>query len=340
METAPLQVYIEDLIEKYDHFMLDWDGVLYSGSHSISGSPEAIKMLRENNKKLYYITNTSGRTQKSLQEKLESCGIEFDKKAKTTPKDAKSSKENSTEFESQSEKKVADDVDLETNANNWYSSSVSTSLYLKQKYPEVKKVFVIGEQGCVDQLTQSGIEWIGGEEDPQIYMTGEEYENYKLDPEVGAVIVGFDRKLNYRKISLATLYIQNGRHFIAWNDDMYDMVKGRPIPTTGVTLKTLEYTTKKTPFVWGKPNPVIFSIISEQYNFTQEDKARSIMIGDRLSTDIGMAQNSGIDSLLVLSGWNTLEHINDKNENPDGFIPTYVMPKLGHFKESKLGSEN
>ena len=71
--------------------------------------------------------------------------------------------------------------------------------------------------------------------------------------------------LHYRKSWIATLYIQNGAKFIAWNDDMFDMVQGRPIPTTGVALKCLEYTTGLKPYVWGKPNPHIFELLCKSF---------------------------------------------------------------------------
>ena len=124
---------------------------------------------------------------------------------------------------------------------------------------------MVGEQGLVDVLEQEGIKWIGGEKETETSISPQEYEEYKIDEEVGAVVVGYDMNLNYRKISIATLYMQNGAKFIAWNDDMFDMVQGRPIPTTGVSLKVLEYTTGLKPFVWGKPNPLVFELVRNNF---------------------------------------------------------------------------
>jgi 4-nitrophenyl phosphatase len=192
---------------------------------------------------------------------------------------------------------------------------------------------VIGEQGLVDQLAEFGIESEGGPMEKNITMTPQEYEEYELDPELKAVICGFDMDVSYRKTSIATLYLQNGRKFIAWNDDMFDMVQGRPIPTTGVILKVLEYTTGETPYICGKPNPHIFDIITKQYNLKPEEKSKCIMIGDRLTTDMQFAKNTGIDWALVLTGWNKEEDINDPKENPNNIKPTYVLPRLGHFRK-------
>jgi len=122
-------------------------------------------------------------------------------------------------------------------------------MYLSQEHPDIKKVYFIGEQGIIDAFSSFGIEAVGGPNEKEITMTSTEYEHYELDPEIGAVVVGYDTDVSYRKVCIATLYLQNDRKFIACNDDMFDMVQGRPIPATGVTLNTLEYTTGIKPHV-------------------------------------------------------------------------------------------
>lgn len=320
METNYDKPNIEDLCAKYDYFWFDWDGVLYSGSHAIEGSVAALKYLKEHNKTCFFITNTSSRTQKGLKDKLQSLGIDISV-------DTQVKSEDSLNFTDSGIQRKSEDY--------WFSSSYTTGLYLNQEYPEIKKVFAIGEQGLVDQLAMCGIQAVGGQESKEIAMTPDEYNSYELDPDVGAVVVGYDADCNYRKIWIATLYLQNGRKFIACNDDMFDMIQGRPIPTTGVFLKTLEYTTGIKPYVCGKPNPHIFKLISK--NFGIQDKEHSvIMIGDRLTTDIEMAHNAGISSCLVLTGCNTEEDIQNVEENPNGIIPTHVMPRLGFFNVKHL----
>lgn len=104
---------------------------------------------------------------------------------------------------------------IEININEALPSGLTTAIYLKTNHPEIKKVYVVGEQGLVDVLEEQGIKCIGGEAETEISITAQEYEEYKLDEEVGAVVVGYDMNLHYRKISIATLYIQNGAKFIA-----------------------------------------------------------------------------------------------------------------------------
>ena len=76
----PETPYFEDLVAKYDHFFLDWDGVIYSGGSAIEGSIEAIKYLRENRKSIYFITNSSGRSPSGMKQKFSKIGIEIELK--------------------------------------------------------------------------------------------------------------------------------------------------------------------------------------------------------------------------------------------------------------------
>ena len=160
--------YLNDLVTKYDHFLLDWDGVIYSGGAAIEGSVEAIKYIRKHGKSLYFITNSSGRSQKGLKEKLAKLGVDIEVKEALpswlTPN-------------------LSDKI--------WNITNYTTAIYLKDAYPDIKKVYVIGERGLMDQLELEGIKCIGGADETEVSMTPEEYENYKLDEEVGAVVVGY-----------------------------------------------------------------------------------------------------------------------------------------------------
>lgn len=207
--------------------------MIFSGGHLIDKAPEAIEYLRSKGKSLYFVTNTSGRTQQGMKEKFERMGIKIE------PKEA-------------------------------ISSGLTTAMYLTHEHPDIKKVYVIGEQGLVDQLQEKGIECVGGPAETEITMTPEEYENYELDEDIGAVVVGYDLNMHYRKTCIATLYLHYGRKFIACNDDAFDMINGRPMPTTGVTLKTLEYTTHLVPYVCGKPNPHAFTLLCDEFNLKED----------------------------------------------------------------------
>jgi ribonucleotide monophosphatase NagD (HAD superfamily) len=71
----------------------------------------------------------------------------------------------------------------------------------------------------------------------------EDFENYKLDPRVQAVVVGLDTKFTYSKLAIASLYINTGgAKFIATNDDAFDMVGGRMMPGAGGMVASISCT--------------------------------------------------------------------------------------------------
>lgn len=157
MEDSTTYTHLDEIIDKYDNFICDVDGVLFNGTVMIDGTPEGLQYLRDNNKKFYFVSNSSARTRKYMVEKFKKMGI--------------------TIFE-----------------NEAFSSGYTTSVYLRLQHPEIKKVYVIGERGLMEQLEAfdngSGefLKTIGGPEETETTMTHTENENYELDPEVGAVV--------------------------------------------------------------------------------------------------------------------------------------------------------
>ncbi len=74
-------------------------------------------------------------------------------------------------------------------------------------------------------------------------MSTEEFERYKLDTSVGAIVVGMDTKYTYAKLSIASMYVHTGgAKFIATNDDAYDMVGDRRMPGAGAMVQSIQYT--------------------------------------------------------------------------------------------------
>jgi ribonucleotide monophosphatase NagD (HAD superfamily) len=95
------------------------------------------------------------------------------------------------------------------------------------------------------ELGYEGIESVGGEDDQgfshEKYMSSTDFSNYKLDPNVTAVVVGMDTKFTYAKLAIATLYLKNGgTQFIACNDDAYDMIGDRRLPAAGAMLESIK----------------------------------------------------------------------------------------------------
>ena len=259
---------IASLIDSYDVFLLDMDGVIWSGSSIIDRSLEVIDWIAaQPGKQVYFLTNSSGRTRDEYVAKIKKMGW----------------------------KGITREM--------VYGSAYTTAKYLREKHPEIKKVRVLGMDSICKEMAEVGITSCGGEADEgfrdEKVMTVEAFEEYTLDPEVSAVVVGLDTKFTYSKLCIASLYIHTqGAKFIACNDDAYDMVGDRRSPGAGFiisSLKTIlsqhEHDTEKASHrqatIIGKPNPYVIELIQRERDI--KDKSRMIMIGDRLDTDMLLA---------------------------------------------------
>ncbi len=187
------------------------------------------------------------------------------------------------------------------------NSSQATAKYLRDQYPDGDSVYVIGEDGLFQALAQMGFHH--SEEDPL------------------AVVVGMDRQLSFDKLSRATLFIRSGVPFIATNPDKTFPIPSGLIPGTGSLLAALEAATDTKPYVIGKPFPVMYQIAIERLGTPY---SATLVVGDRLETDIAGGQSLGCPTGLVLSGVTTQEQATRWNPPPD-FIATDLDELLGKF---------
>lgn len=158
------------------------------------------------------------------------------------------------------------------------SVDVVTS-YMARQYPSGGTVYVIGEEGITKALADKG------------FTTGEK--------NVLAVIVGMDRQLSYEKLSRATLLIRSGVPFIGTNPDRTFPVPEGLVPGAGAILAALEAATSVKPLIMGKPSPAIYQLALERL---EASAAETLVVGDRLETDIAGAQAIGCRTAVVLSG--------------------------------------
>jgi 4-nitrophenyl phosphatase len=159
------------------------------------------------------------------------------------------------------------------------NSAHAVTSYLTRQYPNGGCVYVIGEAGITEALAEKG------------FTTGED--------NVIAVVVGMDRKLNYEKLSRATLLIRSGVPFIGTNPDRTFPVPEGLIPGAGAILAALETASYVKPLILGKPSPAMYQLALERLGTSPE---ATLVVGDRLETDIAGAQAIGCRTALVLSG--------------------------------------
>ena len=148
------------------------------------------------------------------------------------------------------------------------------------------------------------------------------------DENVGAVIVGFDREINYHKIQYAQLCINEneGCEFIATNlDAVTHLTDAQEWAGNGAMTGAIKGCTGKEPTLVGKPSPLMIDYIVEKYGC---DRDRICMVGDRLDTDILFGQNNGLLSCLTLSGVTTeAKLLSDENQ----IKPDYYVGSIAEF---------
>jgi phosphoglycolate phosphatase len=184
------------------------------------------------------------------------------------------------------------------------------------------KLYVVGSKGIGGELDQVNIKHIGvGPDD-------EPFDNFSpLDPEVTGIIVGFDRNFSYTKMFKACSYIALGCKFYATNDDanVPSPVSGYILPGTGTMVKAIQTGSGVDPLVFGKPHHHTFTVLQHIHNINPK---RSIMIGDRLETDIYFGKEFGLQTAAVLTGIITEESLKTipKDKKPD-----FVIPSVKHL---------
>jgi len=285
-----------NLLDNVDVFIFDCDGVIWRGDSLIDGIPETLAKLRAAGKRMFFVTNNSTKSRAGYKQKFDSLGLDIP-------------------------------------AEEIFSSSFAAAAYLEQtKFKETgKKVYIIGEVGICEELDLIDVPWVGGPDDngkePDMGPGGK----LEHDKDIGAVIVGFDRHVNYYKIQTAQLCInQNpGCEFIATNlDAVTHLTSAQKWAGNGSMVGAIKGCTGVEPTVVGKPSSLMIDYLEDKLNL---DKSRICMVGDRLDTDILFGTDNGLQTVLVLSGV-TSEEMLLSEENT--VTPDFYSNTINDFIES------
>lgn len=183
-----------------------------------------------------------------------------------------------------------DGMGIKADASEIYTSASATINYLKTHHPEKKRLFILGTPSMIKEFEDAG--FISLPDSPEDIPD--------------AVLVGFDMTLEYTRLCRAAWWISQGLLYLATNPDHVCPTDEQIIlPDCGAICAALEVATNRWPdIVLGKPDPNMLSGILTERNLKPENIA---MVGDRVYTDILMAQKANAFSVLVLSGESTLE---------------------------------
>ncbi len=168
------------------------------------------------------------------------------------------------------------------------TSSQAAADAVAKKFAPGTKVFIIGEDGLRVPLEEKGFEVVSVENATQAQ----------------AVVMGIDREVTFNKIAEATLLIRNGVPFYATNTDKTFPTPRGEIPGAGAWISVITTATNVEPIVAGKPFPFLMYLSLEKLGTKKEE---TLVVGDRLETDIAAGQGVGCPTALVLSGVSTKE---------------------------------
>lgn len=166
------------------------------------------------------------------------------------------------------------------------TSSQGAAHNLAREFPRGTKVYIIGEDGVRIALEQKGFEILPLER----------------ASEAQAFVMGIDRGISFEKAAEATLLVRKGIPFYATNSDRTFPTPRGEIPGAGAWLSVITTASGVQPIIAGKPFPYLMELALDALKTT---KFETLVIGDRLETDIAAGQSIGCPTALVLSGVST-----------------------------------
>jgi HAD superfamily hydrolase (TIGR01457 family) len=185
------------------------------------------------------------------------------------------------------------------------TSGEATARYLASQTP-YRRVYAVGTPSLEDELRAAGLK--------------------VTDDRPEAVVLAFDKTLTYAKLERACLMLRQGLPYFATNPDKVCPTEYGYIPDCGSIAALLYEATGRRPKFIGKPNPEMVRMGLQKLGAAPETTA---MVGDRLYTDMQMAYDSGITSILVLSGETKPEDLAPTTHNPD-----YVFDSVAKLTEA------
>ena len=197
---------------------------------------------------------------------------------------------------------------MEVEKDHFYTSALATAAFLSSQKP-FGSAYIIGDAGLSNALYNVG------------------YTMNNVNPDY--VVVGESRSYSYERIEQAVNLVINGAKLIGTNSDTTGPGETGLVPATKALISPIELATGKSAYFIGKPNPLIMRIVLKKLGTTREE---SIVIGDRMDTDIVAGIESDLDTALVLSGITDLQIM-----KTFPYLPRYVLNGVVDLIEMKAG---
>lgn len=184
-----------------------------------------------------------------------------------------------------------------------YLTSVDAAIdLLHREYPG-QKCYAAGTESFRQQLESAGIP-----------------VTTRVEEDVDILLSGFDRELTFQKLEDSCILLNRDVTWLATNPDWVCPTWYGAVPDCGSVCQMLTNATGREPIFIGKPQPAMAELAMRRTGFGREE---TVLIGDRVYTDIACAVNAGIDSILVLSGEGTRE-----DTEKFGVRPTWIYDDI------------
>ena len=216
---------------------------------------------------------------------------------------------NSTKSNQDYVDKFAREFQLTTTENQFVTSGFMTTNFLKEKYGD-KKIYVLGTTSYIAELRKN-----------ELTIT-EEYAD-----DIACVVVAYDSELNYQKLTtccqiLSTLDIP----FYGTNPDLCCPIDFGFIPDCGSICDMITNSVGKKPVYLGKPSALVVDVCLADCGFSKEE---TVVVGDRLYTDIACGINAGVETIVLYTGEATHSDVETTE-----YKPTYDFETVADLNES------
>jgi NagD protein len=189
---------------------------------------------------------------------------------------------------------------VQINEDHFYTSALATAEFLARQCPG-GSAFVIGEAGLTKALYDAGF---------SMNDTNPDY-----------VVVGETRNYSYDRLERAVHLVGNGAKLIGTNPDLTDPTEKGIVPATGALIAPIELATGSKAYFVGKPNPLMMRHALKRLGCRREE---TVIVRDRMDTDIIAGLESEIETVLVLSGVTSREGL-----ERFAYRPRYILDGVG-----------
>ena len=194
--------------------------------------------------------------------------------------------------------------------DHFYTSALATAAFLKEQAPGCS-VYAIGEAGLLNAIYDAGITM--NDVNPDYVVVGEG-KSYSLDT-----------------LTKATNLVMKGAKLIGANSDVSGPIENGIAPACRALVAPIEMATGTQAYFCGKPNPLM---MRTGLRLLHCHSAEAVMVGDRMDTDIVSGMESGMSTVLVLSGVSTMETLKTY-----AYKPSVILGGVGDIVKLASGEK-